>query len=461
MQRCRTFTIPKSEIDFMVTEFLCHDSNMMQALGAHNKVFTWKVVVSGRSQPIEIQLHVERGLVASVLGGAEVTLLADSQRLFPLTLGAEKERLTEDLTHHWGFRGTLKGLNMPDFAEVRPPLAPGHSMDQWYPATLTRQREDGHFEVMVRIPDAKGRVQSVCYPAVPAKDIRERSSGRPLLLPHRSLDLRVPKRDPLAATLSVDGLELITHYFARHSPQSAVQMRVDKGRSTVEVGVGHSILSHFLSREVRRVHIQKGHNKVAWTIQVNPFIEHMVELERHSNWSRIFTLSIDGRRLVESSAADIDCAEGGTWHCDFRFLGESSLDFEVFETDRRVLEELDSTSVVSQLTRFTCDCAVTIEDERDLSSASFSIDGVDFGQLAAKAQAHPEPKLITSVEVMQQQYGVIVPFKVKETNAPPPAPTSGFASLSSAWRCCSKPVSVSEENEQIIVSSPAAKNAGA
>merc|ERR1712178_379287 len=94
------------------------------------------------------------------------------------------------------------GIGETNFFELRPShLTSG----TWFPATITGQRRDGFFEVTTLQPDTQGCIRAVKYPAVDKVDLREASSGRPLVVPECSLMLHVPKHDPLQAVLTVDG----------------------------------------------------------------------------------------------------------------------------------------------------------------------------------------------------------------------------------------------------------------
>merc|ERR1711879_105884 len=97
-----------------------------------------------------------------------------------------------------------------------------------------------------------------------------------------------------------------------------------------------------------------------------PFVEHTIEIER--KWaSKIITLSVDGEKFIEASSEDIDCAKDH-WECRFRFVGEKSIDFDVYEENRDG-ESLDAKTVVSKKTPFTRECVVCIYDESNLGDA--------------------------------------------------------------------------------------------
>jgi hypothetical protein len=166
----------------------------------------------------------------------------------------------------------------------------------------------------------------VSYPAVRAADIREAVTGREFQVPQRTLALEVPVKDPTHAILCVDGHDLITHYFARATPPPSVgpkmiNVEVSKDRENAEVDVGHSVLEHYLSNEVRAVTHTAEKRKCSWTLQVGPFAEHTIQIESKIT-SRIITLTVDGVKLVEASAEDLDCP-GDHWECKFRFVGEN------------------------------------------------------------------------------------------------------------------------------------------
>jgi hypothetical protein len=247
-------------------------------------------------------------------------------------------------------------------------------------------------------------------------DIREAATGRDFQVPQRTLTLEVPAKDPTHATLCVDGHDLITHHFARATPPPStgpktISIEVSKDRDSAEVDVGHSVLEHYLSNEVRAVTQTAEKRTRSWTIQVGPFAEHTIQVESKLT-SRIITLTVDGKKLVEASAEDIDCT-GDHWECKFRFVGESCLNFSVPETNADGCV-LDSRAVVERRSRYVRECHLILSDESNLTLAELFVDGVDFRQLPLKRAQRAEERLQISTQAFQLTYGVTVPYKVNE-----------------------------------------------
>lgn len=414
LRKARTALVDtKGEVDIMVLKFICHDSKLQGA-----KESTWVVQAGCHGKPREINLHVDRTFVST----PEVAIECDGKTLFPYNASSKKDRLREDYVQEWPYRGVAKGIGEHDVIEVRPPWI---SPAQWYPGSLTRQREDGCFEVLCLMPDGYGGTRPIHYQAMKPEYIRYVGTKQPFCVPERKLRLEVPQSDPANATLSVNSdqnlvgqHDLITHYFARPTPnpafvktQPTILMKVSKDRQNVTANVGHSVFAHHLNGEVRLVKQQAEKYKHTWTIQIGPFAEHTIEVEK--KWhSKVVSLSIDGEKFVEATAEDIDC-EKNHWECKFRFVGERQLDFEVFETnkDGRVLE---STGIVTHLTKVTHECVISLLDEADLRRAELIVNKTDFRNLPMAHSAHHEDNLSTSVCALEGMYPVHVPYKVDE-----------------------------------------------
>lgn len=158
-------------------------------------------------------------------------------------------------------------------------------------------------------------------------------------------------------------------------------------------------------------------------------------------------LTVDGKPFVEARPADLGC-EDGTWTCNFRFVGEPMVEFEVYEMDwsGATLDTLArvclSCEAAAQLDdekqRFkrsqnlkerkqhqheirrqqlpkqrVYNCSITVPGDRDLHSARLTIDGVDFGQLVLKREELlNEGHLTIDAQVLRQSYGITPPYHV-------------------------------------------------
>merc|ERR1719168_364459 len=117
--------------------------------------------------------------------------------------------------------------------------------------------------------------------------------------------------------------------------------------------------------------------------------------------SKILTLSVDGSRLVESSAAGLGCT--GDWTCDFFFVGERRLDFEVNEVSRfgAILESRGIAPVPRQ---FKHQCTLTVPN-LNVREAKLSVDGTAFVDLPLAHAKIDEPNLAMATTVLKAQYG--------------------------------------------------------
>mmetsp|Transcript_155791 Transcript_155791/g.271056 ORF Transcript_155791/g.271056 Transcript_155791/m.271056 type:complete len:547 (+) Transcript_155791:67-1707(+) len=417
LRKQRTVAVDKDELDVMVVEYSCHDSSVLNALGKHSKEAKWKVQVGYDVAPVNITLQVDKGVVS----GPAVKLSSDGRVVFQTAGGYTRRAMYDDFEHRWPFRGKIRGMSEPNMFEIRP-----HAMasDQWFPATITGQREDGLFEVVAMMPDNFGGFKQESYPAVDKADLREASTGKLLKIPERFLSLRIPRDDPLQACLSLDGQDLVTHHFARPSPslmlksdahslKKQLELRVAKDRSKVTGNVGHAVLSHFVNGEVQAVSSDIQKLRHSWTIQVGPFAEHTVVVEKKHILSKILSLTVDGEPFVEASAEDIDCFSGG-WECKFRFVGERIVDFEVHESNRDGVT-LDSKDHVQQKKKYVHECCVTVGEDMDMRTATLTVDSEDFRDLPAHRQLHEEENISMSPEALRQTYGILVPYKVNQT----------------------------------------------
>jgi len=397
----------------MVVEFSTHDSTVGSVIGRNCKEMQWKVMYDEDADPIEISLHVQEHKLHST----EVEIACNGQHILHGAGAHAKAKLTEDFRYQWPIRGSIQGINEHNFFEVRPAHFSALSGETWCPATIICQRADGLFEVTAEENGPGGIVTKTKRPAVHTDNLREAISKKPLTLPENCLMLVVPKQDPLHAVLSLANGELVTHHFGRSSPpraasqkNSEIGIKVSKDRTTLTANAGHQVISHFVSGEVQANTSEADRRSHSWTIQVGPFAEHKVEISKKHTLGKIVTLAVDGEVLVESTAAEIGC-DGNEWQCNFRFIGERVIDFEVYKTnaDGGVLDE---TGHVKERRRYVHECNVTIPNEWDFSTARFFVDGLPFTGLPMEAQCYDEPNLTTSPLAVQHSYGITTPFLV-------------------------------------------------
>jgi hypothetical protein len=393
------------EVDVLVTKFTCSTK-------IHSKDIAWRVQASRDLHPLEINAHVDK----SILSSPEVSVACNDQKIFPTSSDLAKGKLLEDFRYQWPFRGTLReGLNEPRRFESRHPQT-----QLWYPAIITKQRGDGLFEVTLDVPDSNGFVRHVPFPAVSKNDIREIGSEETLHLSEQSVMLDVPKSDPLLAALSVNGHVPTTHCFGRHTPavdqpETVASFKISDDRRSISANLGHSVLSHFLSGDVRNVTSDVQRHCRSWTIQIGPFAEHVVKISRHAWPSKVVTLTIDDDVLVDASAEDIGCATSA-WECKFRFVGEKVMDFDVYESNLDGVA-LATRGHVTKRERYSHECSVLLKDDMDLSKAELIIDDVYFQDLPPKATQYEESNVSTSLDSFLATYGPIVPQKVNRTVA--------------------------------------------
>merc|ERR1712187_693359 len=148
-----------------------------------------------------------------------------------------------------------------------------------------------------------------------------------------------------------------------------------------------------------------------WKIQLGPFAQHTIRLYKKYHFGKYIELSVDGSTLVHGCAADLGC--NGEWRCKFRFIGERAIDFDIHETDADG-NPLDTRARVTKRSKYIHECEVVVGNNRDLSAAELLIDGISFRALPQRAAPRQEEQIQMSVQALQQAYGVVIPFKVKE-----------------------------------------------
>jgi len=475
MQRSRTVQLNKDEVDFMVQKFSCHDDSVLTSLGKHCKEMTWKISIGAENKPVELKMTVDQ----QIMGSPSVSISCDGEQIYPESLKSKSGTMKREFEWVKSFRGTLRGLAAPDFFEVRNQHS---SMEQWFKATLTEQREDGDFKAILQMPDGKGGFHAVDVPAVKVENVREGQGKKlPVSLPYRTIKLYVPFREPMAATVNLDN-EPVTHFFARPTPppqksssggSSRVLFQVAKDRSSVSTERGHAFFSHFMSGQVRGIKQDADDLMHSWTFQVGPLAEHTVAIRKKHLSSTLISLDVDGELLCEATPEDIDCHES-TWQCHFRLVGEKFVDFEVYESDGQG-STLDTKGTVSNRTKFTQDCYVVFQmTEKSLLTAKLYIGDNAFAELPEARPPISEEPIRCHPGAITATYGISVPYKVGQSSgklsptfmqqlgnatAEAAAGDSPLAGLFSMCACCKSSAVPDEKNLEIKVG--AAKPGGA
>lgn len=416
MRKQLTEVVDSTKVDLMVINYSCKDSSILKGIGKHDKEVRWTIQAGPGAKPLEITLHVES------LPGLKPKVSLHSQReggrqekLWPND-SSSKSALREDFRQKWPFRALAPCINERGVWEIRP-QAGGFS--DWYPGTVTKQREDGLFEALVAVPDGYGSFRELNFSAVNRNDIREVVSKKPLIVPENFMTLIVPREKPLAATVTVNDQKdnPMWNYFARETPKmkmDPVTFRVSKDRKTVTSNIGPGFLNHFIHNAPRAKSSQPQRLKHSWVVQIGPTEPHVITIEKKWTVSKIITVSIDGEPLIESAGENIGCPDN--YQCKFKFLGERQFVFEIHETNADG-NPLDSKAVVQQRQRFEYECVIAMPDERSLDSAQLWVHACNFNELPSHQDVRREEGLSTTPEALKMSYGLTVPYKVN-VNAP-------------------------------------------
>jgi len=233
---------------------------------------------------------------------------------------------------------------------------------------------------------------------------------------------------PVGHTLSANSAlrkqlsEDIHEVVIRDERKHKINLLVSKDRGTVQADVGHSDLSRFLSGSVCSVVSEVEALTHSWTVALGPFAKHTIRVGKNST-GELIALSVDGEVFVEADAKGGSFEDNAVlrrrgWQCDFSFVGERILDFEVFKSheDGTVLDE---TEHLEETRTYTHQCSVAIPNDLDFSTARFLIDGIDFRELQSIPDRRLEPNISTCCGTMARTYGITVPEKPEQ-----PSPSS-------------------------------------
>jgi len=194
--------------------------------------------------------------------------------------------------------------------------------------------------------------------------------------------------------------------------QEVVNIQVSKDRLNVKLDVPHTYFADFLKGEVFSVDTDISKKfKMKWTVQIGPKAQHTIILQKKSRLSKIMTLSIDGSRFVEASPASL--GGSGDWTCEFLFVGERCLNFELNEVSR-LGAPLESRGVVRLPNQFQHKCVITCPG-LNVRASTLTVDGVLFKDLPFRKEPRPEDNLAMASTVLLHQYGLNIPNKIVET----------------------------------------------
>eukprot|EP00448_Togula_jolla_P022170 CAMPEP_0170581200 /NCGR_PEP_ID=MMETSP0224-20130122/6913_1 /TAXON_ID=285029 /ORGANISM="Togula jolla, Strain CCCM 725" /LENGTH=1182 /DNA_ID=CAMNT_0010904321 /DNA_START=25 /DNA_END=3573 /DNA_ORIENTATION=- len=398
-------------VGFMVMSHSC------LAVGPR-KVVSWKVVDGLESDPIDVRLEVETATSA-------VSIDFGNKRVFPERGSGSLKTLEQDFFWRQPLQATLKGLRQKNRFEINALRG-----SEWLKGNIVTQGSEGFFEGFVNLPDNGGGLRETFFPALRQDQIREAATGAAITIQKNELLLEVPWDDPLKTTLCVNGENVLARHFARPTPRAArpdehsampeLLLRVDKSRETVTIPMGLAAFQHWLSSEAKLVSSKSEILRSSWAVQLGPhgeFAEHVVMVEKKPG--NVVCLSIDGSVLVEAVAEDFKQVEttkgvSSEWSCEFRFVGEKIITFEIFEEDE--LGALSSKSLVSKRSKSIHKCSVNLPKLSDLREAIFFIDGqqaVDLGDRVTSGDSF-ESFDITPQELLST-YDILVPHKLSAT----------------------------------------------
>eukprot|EP00928_Gymnodinium_smaydae_P036533 TRINITY_DN25521_c0_g3_i1.p1 TRINITY_DN25521_c0_g3~~TRINITY_DN25521_c0_g3_i1.p1 ORF type:complete len:614 (-),score=83.14 TRINITY_DN25521_c0_g3_i1:388-2199(-) len=451
--RARTHSgfVEQENVELLVVEQSSLDSTMLATLGKHALVSSWKVLVAGRSQPVCIEVHVDKSIARAPMVSVtarEGDMQEEAVRIFPAFGTQCVARMTGNIEHKWTFRGLPRGFRERNFHEVRLPN-PRIGNEDWIAATVTEWRQDGTFEARVVMEESFGVKREIVLVGLKAQDLRERQSGCPMSMISLSLLLEVPQEAPHRATLKlvelgdadnkchqIDAKFLLGRWspatsgahcealpdsialdarrkqMATPSPTVVIKITRDKlGLAGVRANVGHRTLVDFMSGEVRAVASKTlppnalTALKKKWKIQLGSHVEHAIEISRANRLTNVVTVTVDGVLLTQALMSDIGSkASDGCWQLPFRLVGDRFLEFQmedsytVAERGQRRLEQTMlpyyersafPNCVVTPM-RYRHTCCIVMKDLSSLGKASLLVDNVDFIELPRQVPMRAE-----------------------------------------------------------------------
>mmetsp|Transcript_86794 Transcript_86794/g.135891 ORF Transcript_86794/g.135891 Transcript_86794/m.135891 type:complete len:584 (+) Transcript_86794:82-1833(+) len=419
-----------------------------------------KMKTSKANEALDIEVVIDEGILSGAALGPQLRVCTNSGHIFPAR--GDKARIYEDIRHEWNFRGIVSGIGLI-----------GENKDRWilgtiptetpqdptthaiqdivlgqsaikslyevelngkrYPAVLKRQRPDGCFEAAVFQPDLRGMLEIRDYPSLHKSAIFEAGTMEHIAVPEVLLALDIPKANPHSMNLSVAG-QKFTDHLGRVSPHKGTarqRIYIDAPRRRIpiakqmtsaaigienedpaSINVGASVLNHFLSGEVRRGKSDSTRLSKWWEVQLGPFAEHRIEIEKKNRLSPMLTLSVDGEVLCECVGEDLGCGSE-EWRCRFSFVGERHIDFNVYE-ETRDGRELETKSVITKPYCYDHNVEVvyTRRNIDDFHTVQLSVDGVPFNELEQIFLTRDEVSLNITRKVLLNQFGLEVPRKL-------------------------------------------------
>lgn len=429
MQKARTVEIGPhdgmandiDDLDFMVTSYTLKDDTMLTKLGKHAFQAVWKVDVQG--QPHEFEIEVDKGVLTST----KFVVKYQNKQVFPPAANSSKV-MKQDFLYPVRFAGRISGLNEVDYFELRP--STGARKDLWYQAILTRQSPDGRaFDAKVLMEsNGNDELKWIDFYLVEAKDIRIKSTQETLVVPERTLFLKVPETDPIHETMLYLDEEKngVTHLFGRKTPHvvsghevKEVLFQVDRNRSRVTANVG----SYFLREDTKSrvfsvpelVDLQKKH--VKWCIQVGPLAtsRHTIEITRPDSLSsKAFTVTVDGEILVHGKKEDIDCKDN-FFALSFKLKGIRTYKFKVYQTNKDGTT-LDTQGIaMSKPQKYVHEISLKVVDEKNLQTAVCEVNGDDIKTLPNYPDMGQEIGVDMSVQELYANYALEVPYLIDES----------------------------------------------
>jgi hypothetical protein len=189
-----------------------------------------------------------------------------------------------------------------------------------------------------------------------------------------------------------------------------VQFTVNKQRTEATADIGHRDFAEFLQCSPYMVSQEATKKKRTWKLQIGPFAEHTIELERKWARSKIATLTIDGTPFIEAAPVDLDCASE-VWECKFRFKGEKRFNFEVYESNRDGVS-LDTRGLIERKMPYVIECELRCPDSGDMTGAQLKVAGIPFENLQPKPTKYDEENIKTTPEALMFTHNLPIPYKI-------------------------------------------------
>lgn len=402
----------------MVQKFIVEDNEA--SVTSRKKKWLWQIATGGdTSETWELTVSEEREAV--IHQGIHLKFIRDKEKEFD---GMLKQ---EVYTYKQPFRGCLEDMRDPGKYEVF--SMDGHN--EWFPATLTKYRDDGRYSCVVKVPnndhsaddDEYGQIEEKEYPVVDVQFIRNASDKKPAEGPGTEIQLDLKKTDPWNPMLTMNGknwrdVGLFVPIPRPGKEQKDFVFKVDKHYEQVTCDLSHEMLMTMTDNAVHRIsEVNKDKVKHSWTINFSAAGIHTISIEVESSaldkvkdkikapQEKEFKLHVDDDLVVSCSSEEFGT---GSLAIELSFTFLVKILFKVHELEHGIKS---TGNIVDRESEKEWDHKISIvSDLKDLTKAELKVDKKAFNRLPLwKKHWSEDTQASASVEMLEHECGIVVP----------------------------------------------------